>query len=251
MRSQNLGNNLLKESLKLKNDTIFNQNKYYYFYYILKKNVNKTINLNEFTIYFLKKSPRSEILINDKKINIEQGDCINFFNSKKVTISSLKNHTQILVAGVKNKITGKYLFNKIKKNKIYTVNKPWGYEKWLNGRGKFYAFKNIFLKYGFKTSLQYHNYKMETNFLYKGNAELVFKKNKKIKNLNVEEKDLGKKKIKSQSLIFVKPKVLHRIKANSDLILFETSTPHLDDVIRVSDDRNRSSGLIRSEHKDN
>ena len=58
MRPQNLGNNLLKESLKLKNDTIFNQNKYYYFYYILKKNVNKTINLNEFTIYFLKKSPR-------------------------------------------------------------------------------------------------------------------------------------------------------------------------------------------------
>ena len=35
----------------------------------------------------------------------------------------------------------------------------------------------------------------------------------------------------------------------SNITLFETSTPHLDDVIRVSDDLNRVNGLIKSEHK--
>lgn len=249
MRTFNFGNNLLRENLKLTKDLVFNDKKYYYLYYIVKKNESKIINLNEFTIYFLKKNLKSEILINDRKININQGDCVNFYNSKKTILKSLKNHTHILVAGVKKKSKGTYFFKRIKQSEIYTVNKPWGYEKWLNGRGKYYAFKNIFLKSSFKTSLQYHNYKMETNFLYKGNAELIFKKNKKVKNLNVKEKDLGKKKMKSQSILFVKPKVLHRIKAKSNIILFETSTPQLDDVIRVSDDKNRSSGYISSEHK--
>ena len=41
---------------------------------------------------------------------------------------------------------------------------------------------------------------------------------------------------------------IHRIKANSQTTLFEVSTPHLDDVIRVSDDTNRVSGRIKSEH---
>ena len=33
-----------------------------------------------------------------------------------------------------------------KKNNIYKVNKPWGYELWLNGRHKNYSFKKYFLK---------------------------------------------------------------------------------------------------------
>ena len=97
--------------------------------------------------------------------------------------------------------------------------------------------------------MQYHNYKMETNLLMNGVANLVYKKNRKIENKQVKTKDLGVKKINSISSIFVEPKVLHRIQAISNITLFETSTPHLDDVVRVSDDQNRVNGLIRSEHK--
>ena len=80
-------------------------------------------------------------------------------------------------------------------------------------------------------------------------ANLIYKKNKKINNKYVQKKDLGVKKINPISSIFVEPKVLHRIQALSNITLFETSTPHLDDVVRVSDDLNRVNGLISSEHK--
>jgi len=49
--------------------------------------------------------------------------------------------------------------------------------------------------------------------------------------------------------VHVNKKVLHRLKAASDIKLYEVSTNFLDDVIRVSDDTNRKSGRINSEHK--
>ena len=91
--------------------------------------------------------------------------------------------------------------------------------------------------------------KCETNLLYTGTAQLVYKKNKKVHNNKVRNKDLKKQNLKFVSEIFVKPSTLHRIIAKTNIQLFETSTPHLDDVIRVSDDRKRPSGLIKSEHK--
>ena len=58
----------------------------------------------------------------------------------------------------------------------------------------FMHLKKIFLKKNFKTSLQYHNYKMETNLLFSGKANLVYKKNKKVNNNVVQKSDLGIKK---------------------------------------------------------
>ena len=49
-------------------------------------------------------------------------------------------------------------------------------------------------------------------------------------------------------VIDVEPKTIHRIEAVTDLTLYETSTPHLDDVIRLQDDKSRESGLIQYEH---
>ena len=46
----------------------------------------------------------------------------------------------------------------------------------------------------------------------------------------------------------VNKKVLHRLKAASDIKLYEVSTNFLDDVIRVSDDQ-QGRGRINSEHK--
>ena len=249
MISKNCGGNTIRVVNKLNKDFNFKGKNYKYFFLILKKDEIKNIKLNYFTIYILKKGKNAELIINKKKFNLKKDDCINFYNCNLNSISSKKGKIEILVSGVTKKTKKKSSINIIKSKKIYTVNKPWGNEKWLNGRGKYYAFKKIFLKSSFKTSLQYHRFKTETNLLYKGKAQLVYKKNNKIKNNLVKNKDIKKRNLKPISEIYVKPKILHRIIALSNIDLFETSTPHLDDVIRVADDVNRPSGLIKSEHK--
>ncbi len=55
--------------------------------------------------------------------------------------------------------------------------------------------------------------------------------------------------MKNYAVINVTPNIVHRIKALSDIKLFETSTPELDDVVRIMDDSNRKDGKILSEHK--
>ena len=144
---------------------------------------------------------------------------------KSKTINSWNIEIQI-----KRKILG------LQKNNIYKVNKPWGYELWLNGRHKNYSFKKIFLKKNFRTSLQFHKKKMETNIIFNGIAELSYKNNSRIDNLNVTPKNISTKKLSSISKIFVKPNTIHIIKSLTNLTLFEASTPEFDDVIRISDD---------------
>ena len=50
-------------------------------------------------------------------------------------------------------------------------------------------------------------------------------------------------------MIDVFPPTLHRLEAISDITLYETSTPQLDDVVRVQDDAKRPDGRIDIEHK--
>jgi mannose-6-phosphate isomerase len=249
MKIHNYGGNLLNNNYKFNKNITLSDTKYKYYFYIIKKDETISINLNYYSIYILRKNNSAKLKVNNKQINIKKDDCINFYNYSKNDVHSVGGTITVLVSGVKKRTQEKTQYEVIKKSKIYTVQKPWGNEKWINGRGKFYAFKKIYLKKNFKTSLQYHNYKMETNLLFNGKANLVYKKNKKVDNKFVQKSDLGIKKINSISSVFVTPKVLHRIHALSNIILFETSTPHLDDVIRVSDDLNRVNGLIKSEHK--
>ena len=54
----------------------------------------------------------------------------------------------------------------------YRVEKPWGYELWLE-LNEFYAYKLIHMKKGFKSSLQWHEKKVETNYVIEGEAEEV------------------------------------------------------------------------------
>lgn len=114
------------------------------------------------------------------------------------------------------------------------VNKPWGYEKWITeGR---YVFKEIFMKKGNKSSLQYHNEKDETNFIVSGRALLT---------LGVKNYVL----LKGESF-HVPPKEVHRVEAVTDLLMVEASTPEVDDVVRLADDWQRGNGKIESEHSD-
>jgi mannose-6-phosphate isomerase len=128
-------------------------------------------------------------------------------------------------------------------HELHRVEKPWGEELWVNGRHPRFAFKRIVLREGHRTSLQYHEFKRETNLLIQGSARLHY---------NAIPGQHGgpyqSVPLEAVSAIDVTPGILHRIEAVTDVVLFEVSTPHLDDVMRVSDDTNRADGLIADEH---
>jgi len=104
------------------------------------------------------------------------------------------------------------------------VPKPWGREVWLELNDK-YCYKRLYLNAGYRTSKQYHNHKLETNYIISGDAVV----------------ELGDEIItmKSGDFFTVQPGVVHRITAVTDIILQEVSTPEVDDVVRVEDDFSR------------
>jgi mannose-6-phosphate isomerase-like protein (cupin superfamily) len=156
---------------------------------------------------------------------------------------------KILVAGTKTAHPDKKGLFFAKHADIYKVEKPWGHELWINGQHPCYALKEIFIKAGTKTSLQYHNLKQETNVLFQGTAKLHFKKNSAVENDHVTPADVTTADLGPISSVDVVPKTLHRLEAVTDILLYETSTPHLDDVVRVQDDSKRTHGRIEQEHR--
>ena len=237
---------------------ILGSNKYYnYNYFDLKKKTQLKFNSNELFLYILSSKNKNEkIKIKGKIIKVKKNDLFRFIKNKteKIEIDT-NNRIIILVVYRKNSLINKKNIVIQKLNKIYSVKKPWGYEKWFTGTSnKNFAFKKIFLKKGTKTSLQYHIKKIETNFLFNGNAKLHYMIGKiplKKKNFSKISKSIKTKIIRKGSIINVKPKTIHRLEAISNLILFEVSSPHLTDVIRVSDVTNRPDGKIKNEHKKN
>src|SRR5258705_200881 len=112
----------------------------------------------------------------------------------------------------------------------YRVSKPWGHELWLNGEHARYVLKEIFIRGGNRTSLQYHRFKRETNLLTVGEARLVYRTAGTGPPDETAAHELGTVALRPISLVDVTPQVLHRIEAVTDVYLYETSTPHLDDV---------------------
>lgn len=118
------------------------------------------------------------------------------------------------------------------------VIKPWGKEIWLALNDK-YCYKRIEINAGFKTSFQYHNFKLETNYIIKGTAEVWLENdNNIIETFIMNEGDF----------FTVLPPRKHRVIAITDVILQEVSTPEVDDVIRINDEYNRNNGKIEVEH---
>lgn len=111
------------------------------------------------------------------------------------------------------------------------VKKDWGEESWiaLNDR---YCLKLIKINKGHRCSLQYHEYKVETTYIYSGRAK-VWLKRKDEKEMDVYE-DQG-----PGTIMNLKPGDIHRIEALEDLLLIESSTPEIWDVVRLSDDYDR------------
>lgn len=179
------------------------------------------------------------VTVNEDQAALVDSDCLALSNLDRGAPAV------VLVAGVGESPggAGASQLRVLGREDLKRVEKPWGEEIWINGRHPGFAFKRIVLKSGFRTSLQYHEHKRETNLLVSGRAILHYARDTGA----LTGPTLGEP-LSPVSVVDVTPGVLHRIEAVTDVTLFEVSTPHLDDVIRVSDDANRPDGLIASEH---
>jgi mannose-6-phosphate isomerase len=155
---------------------------------------------------------------------------------------------ELLVAGAPEADAQASETRHFKASEIKKVSKPWGHELWFHGGHPQYAFKEIFVKAGTKTSLQYHRHKQETNILFAGDAVLHYKSDPNASIDAPSLESMATLPLTPVSSVDVTPFVLHRLEAVTDILLYEVSTPFLDDVVRVSDDTARPDGHIETEH---
>ncbi len=178
--------------------------------------------------------------------------------AKLIAVSSLPNEHKLIEI---NDVKGKRIETEINDYKLIQnpkkVIKPWGHEFWISWFKNHHVLKKIFMIQGNKCSLQFHRVKNETNYIVSGKAKVLksifFDKNideesalqsfNKIENI---EMNLSNMTIGDYWTII--PGEVHRVYSIDSYTAFEASTPELDDVVRIEDDSNRSSGLIKSEH---
>jgi len=107
---------------------------------------------------------------------------------------------------------------------ITRVEKPWGYElHWA--KTDRYVGKVIHVRQGHALSLQYHNVKDETIYLWSG--KLLFE-------IEVAG-ELVRREMLPGEAVHVTPKTVHRMTAIEESDILEVSTPELQDVVRLED----------------
>ena len=109
------------------------------------------------------------------------------------------------------------------------TEKPWGFELLFAHTPK-YAGKVIFVRKGHRLSLQYHEKKDETLYIYEGKALL---------DIEGSDGQAVSTVVQPGQCIRIPPLTKHRLEALEDTTLFEVSTPELEDVVRLEDDYGR------------
>ena len=116
------------------------------------------------------------------------------------------------------------------------VDKPWGYEViWAKSHTRDgYVGKVLFINAGHRLSFQYHEEKEETIFVRSGTLYL------ETSGFLDENGDSRIIELTEGMSFHIPPLYTHRFEArDGDVELFEVSTNHLDDIIRLSDDYGR------------
>ena len=109
-------------------------------------------------------------------------------------------------------------------SEVTRVEKPWGYElHWA--KTDRYVGKVIHINKGHALSLQYHNLKDETIYLFAG--KLLFE-------IEVAGKLIARE-MQPGEAEHVTPTTVHRMTALEDSDVLEASTPELHDVVRIED----------------
>lgn len=116
------------------------------------------------------------------------------------------------------------------KQMIQRVDKPWGYEL-IWARTDNYAGKILHIASGHMLSLQYHEKKEESIFLYSGRMTFVFED---------EGGTLREIPLQAGDAHHIPTGRKHRMIALEDCDVFEVSTPFLDDVVRIADGYGRA-----------
>ncbi len=115
--------------------------------------------------------------------------------------------------------------------RIERIEKPWGYEL-IWAHTDTYVAKILFVKAGHSLSLQYHRQKEETMFIESGDC---------IIETGPDSTQLTRHSFCHGGVFHIPPGRLHRIHATTDCRIFEVSTPHLSDVVRLEDNYGRTS----------
>jgi len=107
---------------------------------------------------------------------------------------------------------------------VVRVEKPWGYElHWAHTDR--YVGKVIHVNRGHALSLQYHNRKDETIYLWSGRLRFEIE----------IDGQLVSRDMQPGESVHITPKTVHRMTAIEDSDILEASTPELDDVVRLED----------------
>lgn len=101
-------------------------------------------------------------------------------------------------------------------------DKPWGYEKIIVNNEK-YLVKELYIKAGFRTSVHYHPKKDESMHILEGYGVIEFTKEKK------------RAAVREGGVVRIEPCRVHSIIAKENLRIYEYSTPHIEDTVRVKD----------------
>jgi mannose-6-phosphate isomerase len=112
------------------------------------------------------------------------------------------------------------------------IDKPWGHEL-IWALTDDYCGKLLFVKAGESMSLQFHREKDESWLIHSGRVELE---------MAGPGKKLPASEVVGAGAAFrIQPGTVHRVKALEDTMIFEVSTPQLEDVVRLEDKYGRTS----------
>ncbi len=112
---------------------------------------------------------------------------------------------------------------------LQIIPKPWGKEIWFAHQPE-YAGKILHINKGHRYSLQYHEKKVETQYLLKGKCRFL---------MGEHEDSLKEIILNPGEKLDVYPGIIHRAEALEDCEILEVSTADLDDVVKLSDDYGR------------
>ena len=116
---------------------------------------------------------------------------------------------------------------------VERVEKPWGYEV-IFARTERYCGKLIFVRAGEELSLQFHRTKDETVYVHSGKIEMQI--------ADPGSPTLDREVAGPGRAFRLQPGVVHRWRALEDSVVLESSTPELDDVVRLDDRYGRAGG---------
>lgn len=109
------------------------------------------------------------------------------------------------------------------------IEKPWGREEVVEINAR-YMVKRLTMLKGHRCSLQYHNQKQETIYVLEG-ALRIF--------TGPDAEHLDNHIFHPGDSITIAPGIVHRMEGAETSVYLESSTPEMEDVVRISDDYKR------------